>query len=204
MSRESAVIRPAAELDAPVIAEAAFMAGHGMFDLMFDGLLPGRSAREAYCERRVLKPGHFSHWSKWFLAENPAGQVVGALNLFPHAELLTTEPDPLLTRDRLGPFADVDIEECAVGSYYLNVVAIFPAFRGLGLGAGLVRHAMHRAVESGFSRIALTTWGDDAELMAFYRRLGFQPIAECRIAPDPRLNAGTLYALLERPLSPAA
>lgn len=202
MSRETAVIRPAAATDAPVIADAAFMAGHGMFDLMFEGLLTGRSAREAYAERRVLKPGHFSHWSKWFLAENPQGQVVGALNLFPHAEFETTEPDPLLTRDRLGPFADLDVDAQAAGSYFLNVVSIFPAFRGLGLGAGLVRHAMHRAVEEGFSRIALSTWGDDPELMAFYRRLGFQTIAEVRIAPDPRLNAGTLYALLDRPLTP--
>ena len=204
MGRDSAVIRPAGEVDAPAIADAAFMAGHGMFDLMYEGLLPGHSAREAYRERRVLKPGHFSHWRNWFVAEDQPGRVAGALNVFPHDMLLSAAPDPLMPRERLGPFADLDIEERAVGSYYLNIVSIFPAFRGLGIGAGLVRHAMHLAVENGFDRIALSTWGDDAELMAFYGRLGFRPIAECRVAPDPRLDAGSLYTLLEKSLSTPA
>jgi ribosomal protein S18 acetylase RimI-like enzyme len=202
MSTEPATIRKATADDVGHITEAAFLAGHGMFEIMYEGLLPGRSARQAYAERRILKPGHFSHWSRWLMAEDGSGAVMGALNIFPQELLLTTEPDPLITEERLGTLAGVDLEERAVGAYYLNIVAVLPEFRGLGLGAALVRHAVSRAVEEGFDRIALATWGDDEHLMTFYRHLGFRTAFEIRIAPDPRLNAGTLFVVLQRSLAP--
>jgi GNAT superfamily N-acetyltransferase len=202
MALEPVSIRPATQDDVNTIAEAAFLAGHGMFEIMYEGLLPGHSAREAYIARRVLKPGHFSHWSRWLIPETPSGEPMGGLNIFPQNLLVTAEPDPLITRDRLGTLADVDVEERAVGTYYLNIVTVFPAFRGTGLGARLVDYTVSQAIAEGFDRVALATWGEDARLMRFYGNVGFRTALENRITPDPRLDAGSLFVVLERRVAP--
>ncbi len=195
-------IGPATREDATALAGAAMLAGHGIFEMLFENLVPGLSAAAAYRDRRVLKPGHFSHFSNWHVARDAQGKQLGAFNAFPHAELARAAPDPLITPDRLAPLAAMgDIEDEPAGSYYLNLVAVFPEAQGRGIGSALVQHAITLATQQKFPRLSLSTWGDDQKLMSFYARLGFTCAAKREFAPDPRLSAGTSYVLLVKELT---
>ena len=160
-------ISPAEREDANALAEAAILAGHGVFEMLFEDLIPGLSATEAYRDRRVLKPGHFSHFSNWHVARDAGGKLLGALNAFPHDNLARATPDPLMTPERLAPLAVMgDIEDEPAGSYYLNLVAVFPEAQGRGIGRALVQHAITRAAQQEFRCLSLSTWGDDQKLMS--------------------------------------
>lgn len=202
MANSRMTIRHATAADADFLARAALVAGHGIFEIMFDGLVPGVSAQESFRDRRVLKPGHFSHFARWQVAVDDAGAVLGAANAFPNAELATCPPDPLLTAERMAPLnAMGDLESNRAGSYYLNLIATFPEHQGRGVGQALVLDAVAAAKNGGFPSICLTTWGDDPKLMRFYANLGFRCEAEHMLPAGQTALNGNRYVLLARELA---
>lgn len=90
------VLRPATADDASHLAAFARMAGHGLMELFYQGLLPDQSLDEIIIQRRIAMPGSFNHWQRWVVAENSAGAIMGGLNAFPHDVFDTSPPDPLL------------------------------------------------------------------------------------------------------------
>ena len=61
-------------------------------------------------------------------------------------------------------------------------IGLLPAFRGRGLGAALMRAALHEAVSRGFVRIELTVRAENARAISLYKRFGFAREGECRDA----------------------
>jgi ribosomal protein S18 acetylase RimI-like enzyme len=52
-------------------------------------------------------------------------------------------------------------------------VALLPPFRGQGIGADLIRHALAAAKAFGFHRVELTVREDNTNAIALYRKFGF-------------------------------
>ena len=74
---------------------------------------------------------------------------------------------------RLRPIAGLlELEESAVDSYYVNIIAVYPQHRRSGAGAALMRDAEHQARLQKFPRMSLCTFEDDPGLMGFYRPAG--------------------------------
>lgn len=56
---------------------------------------------------------------------------------------------------------------------WLNYLGVLPAFRGRGLGREIVMEAERKLRESGCAKINLQVRSDNAEVIEFYRRIGF-------------------------------
>lgn len=95
-------IRNADKADAHSLAQIAVMAGHGLMQLLYDGLLPGKSLMDTIIERRFFASQSFSSLAHWRVAADRSGNVLGGLNSFSHAVMMTAAPDPLLDESRLG------------------------------------------------------------------------------------------------------
>lgn len=202
-SAQSIAIRDALAADALHLARLALMAGHGLLDIFYGGLVPGKSTAEIVAERRMLSKGNFAELANWRVAMDGDGRMLGALNSFPHAVFDNSPPDPLLTPDRLSVVdALTELETSARGAYYINIVAVFPERRKGGIGKVLMAEAEELARRGGFRQMALSTFAADTGLVDFYRRLGFR-IGDTRpISPHPALEFGGEWALMVRDLGP--
>ena len=195
-------IRDAVAADALHLARLAIMAGHGLLDIFYGGLVQGKSTAEIVAERRMLSKGNFAELANWRVAAAD-GSLLGALNSFPHAVFGTSPPDPLLTAERLSVVdALTELETSATGAYYINIVAVYPECRKTGIGGKLMAEAERLARRGGFRRMALSTFAADTGLVDFYRRQGFRIRGTRPIAPHPALEHGGEWALMVRDLGP--
>jgi ribosomal protein S18 acetylase RimI-like enzyme len=62
--------------------------------------------------------------------------------------------------------------------WYVSNVAVYPAFRGAGIGAALMARADEEAARSGAASVALDVETDNASAIGLYERLGFARIRE--------------------------
>lgn len=67
----------------------------------------------------------------------------------------------------------VELEAAAPGSWYVNAVAVFPAFRGRGFGTELMALAERLAAETGAAELSLIVLEENAGAKALYERLGY-------------------------------
>jgi GNAT superfamily N-acetyltransferase len=64
-----------------------------------------------------------------------AGRIVGELHSVPYDEIEKTPPDPLVSKDRLALYEPFErLHPLASGSYYINIIAVYPEFRSKGIG----------------------------------------------------------------------
>jgi ribosomal protein S18 acetylase RimI-like enzyme len=200
-STQHVVIRDAVSADTMDLARLAIMAGHGLLDIFYRGLIPGKSTVEIVAERRMLRQGNFAELANWRVAMDGHARLLGALNSFPHDVFDQSEPDPLLTADRLA-VADslAELEASAKGTYYINIIAVVPERRGGGIGRALMAEAERLARRRRFRHITLSTFEADMGLVNFYRRQGFRILGTRPIAPHPDLEHGGNWALMARDL----
>ena len=195
------VIRNGAASDAEDLARLAMMAGHGLLDIFYGGLIPGKSTLEIVAERRILWPGGFCEARNWRVIEDAGHHLLGGLNSFPHDLFASASPDPLLSADRLATAASLtELEAAATGTYYVNMIAVLPERRRAGAGAALMAEAERLARLNGFRRIMLSTYEANVRLVNFYRGQGFHIHATKAIAPHPLLDHNGNWALMARDL----
>ncbi len=195
-------IRDAVPEDALTLAQLTIIAGHGLHEILYGGLIAGKSTAEIIAERRIRNPANFSALAWWRVAMDGQGQTLGALNSFPHAIFERSTADPLLTGKRLAVAGSItELEASATGTYYINIIAVTPERRGGGIGAALMAEGERLALHSRFSRMALSTFEADTRLLEFYRQHGFE-ISDTRpIEPHPGLDYGGNWALMTRTLN---
>ncbi|MDO8353970.1 MAG: GNAT family N-acetyltransferase [Aestuariivirga sp.] len=195
------LIRDAEAGDARALAEVCIMAGHGVMELFYEGLVPGKSVIDCVIARRILDRDSFATFRRWRVATDASGHFLGALNSLPHKALMNAPDDPLLDEARLRPIAALlELEEIPVDSYYVNIIAVFPQHRRSGAGAALMRDAEQLARLKKFRRMSLCTIEDDPGLMGFYRGQGFETQARRAIAPHPAIGMSGHFALMTREL----
>ena len=177
------------------------MAGHGVMELFYEGLVPGKSVIDCVMARRILDRDSFATFRRWRVATDAAGNFLGALNSLPHKALMNSHDDPLLDGARLRPIAGLlELEASAVDSYYVNIIAVYPQHRRSGAGAALMRDAEHLARVQKFRRMSLCTFEDDPGLMDFYRGQGFETQARRAIEPHPAIGMAGHFVLMTREL----
>ncbi len=168
-------IRPATRADAPALARLVDMAGEEMPRTIWAGMAePGETIWDVGARRAARDEGAFS-WRNATVAEID-GQVAAGLVGY----RIGTEPEDT---DGLPPMFVplIELENLALGSFYVNVLATFPGYRRKGLGQRLMREVPARAGGQGpFSIIvadknlpAATLYADEG-----YVELARRPIVE--------------------------
>ncbi len=108
------------------------------------------------------------------------GTVVGSLTSYDGAEYLTMRELTFgLAREKFGWEPPLMDDETRAGEWYLDSLAVHPAYRGKGLAQLLVSQVFEVAETLGFTKISLIALASADRLVAFYESLGFRP--ECHL-----------------------
>ncbi|MFT3974621.1 MAG: GNAT family N-acetyltransferase [Amaricoccus sp.] len=187
---DSVTIRPARRPDAPDLARLGDMAGHGLPSFLWRrSAAPGQDPMEIGIARASRDNSGFS-WTNATVAEID-GRVAAALVTCPIGDT----PEPL---DGLGPIVATlqALENRALGSQYVNVLAVYPEFRRRGLGRRLLAEAARLA---GPRRLSLIVEDANANARRLYESFGFRVADEAPMAKEDWQTDGTTWILMERP-----
>lgn len=167
------LIRDARQEDAPFLAEC-IMAGMHFHDFGEDmsggmsDILEGLTG----CEGRE---DTLYSWARTRVAE-VNGKPAGALLSYP-GELYPGLRDKTF-REYWPAFftehADDDLET-GPGEYYLDSLAVIPAYRRRGIGRALLEDGIRKGVSLGFRRVSLVVDADYGHLIRLYESVGFVP-----------------------------
>lgn len=122
-------------------------------------------------ERAARDTGNFSYRNAWFAEEG--GAVAACLLGYPAEE----EPEAI-DPDTPAIFVPLlELEALAPGSWYLNVLATYDAFRGKGCGSALLAHAEGVARQAGRRVISLIAADTHGAALRLYRAKGYAEVA---------------------------
>lgn len=132
---------------------------------------PGADPMAYGRERAARETGNFSFRNAW-LAEVD-GKVAACLLGYPAA----LEPEPIApdTQPLFVPL--IELENMAPGSWYLNVLATYPEYRGKGLGSALIAKAEAVTRTAGRKTISLIAEDTHHDALRLYRAKGFTEVA---------------------------
>ena len=174
--------RPATRADAAALAVLVDIAGEGMPAYMWSTLAaPGQSLLELGRERAGRDSGGGFSWKNAVVAEvdgEVAASLVGYRLDDPYDLSLLAEIPPIVQ-----PL--VKLEAKAPGSWYVNVLATFPEFRGLGIATTLLEIAENNASDAEASALSVivASWNEEAGRL--YRRAGYEAVATEPAIPFP-------------------
>jgi ribosomal protein S18 acetylase RimI-like enzyme len=174
--------RPATRADAAALAVLVDIAGEGMPAYMWSTLAaPGQSVLELGRERAGRDSGGGFSWKNAVVAEVD-GEVAAGLvgyRLDDPYDLEGLAEIPAVVHPL------VKLEARAAGSWYVNVLATFPEFRGLGIATTLLEIAESNASDAGADTLSVivASWNEAAERL--YRRAGYEAVATEPAIPFP-------------------
>lgn len=195
MAGEIERFRPARIQDAPHLAELVNYAGEGLPLYLWGKLAgPGESAWDIGVRRAARDEGSFS-WRNATIIE-VGGKAAGCLIGYAIAD--TPEPVP---PDMPAMFLPLqELENLAPGTWYVNVLAVFPEYRNLGLGTallGLADETGRRLARRGMSVIVSDT---NLGARRLYEAVGYSERARRRMVKDEWENEGYEWVLLTKDL----
>ena len=171
-------IRPARKDDAEHLAKLINYAGEGLPLYFWEQLAEdGQDAWAVGRERARRDQGAFS-WRNAVVCD-VAGEVAAVLVTYGIGDT-PEEIDPENMPAAFVPL--VELENMALGTEYVNVLAAYPAFRGNGIGTRLLQEADRRAGERDLSIIVSN---GNTGAMRLYQRHGFRRKASRPIATLP-------------------
>jgi len=177
--------RPAVFGDSRQIARFTCTAGEGLYEFLFDNLIPFVGAAD-FLTLAVATPRYPVSFSNWFVAIGDAdGSIIGAANVFP-ADLLKHDDHavlPLERRTHIRPLLELQ----DWGSMFLNALAVSERHRRCGVGARLLAWAEDKARQAGLDRLSLHAWADNKTAVDFYTKRDFVPLGVAEIPHHPRL-----------------
>jgi GNAT superfamily N-acetyltransferase len=181
-------LRPAVKEDSAAIAQLFLISSDGLAEYIWSQIAaPGESVSEVGA-RRYARDGVAFSYQHCLMAECD-GRIAGMLHSFPMEE----DPDAAPEADPvLRPYSELE----DYGSLYISSVAVFPKYRGQGIGNQLLAAADERAKSLGLSRLSLICFEPNEAAMRLYRRLGYAEIDRRAIVPHPTLHYADGDAIL--------
>ena len=158
---------------------------------------PGGDALAYGRERAARETGNFSYRNAW-LAEVD-GAVAACLLGYP-AE---AEPGPIDPETPAIFVPLLELEALAPGSWYLNVLATYEAFRGKGCGSALLAQAEVVARAAGHHTISLIAEDSHLEALRLYAAKGFAEVARRPVVKGDWPVDAREWILFTKALGPA-
>ena len=120
-------------------------------------------------------------------------QVMGVLVTFPIADEVD---EPSETQDQV--LAPYSLE--APGSWYICAMALFPEFRGQGLGTKLLAIARSQAQDRGFNELSLLVFEQNTGAVRLYERNGFKTVDRAPVVPHKLIQYTGNILLMTAPV----
>lgn len=177
------VIRKGVKDDAPLIAEAILMA---LGDEMVENLSNGRgrkAAKEIFTRLASTKEAQYSYTNA-LVAEMPDGETAGIVIAYDGGILLQARRLFFaLTQEILGwdihdmvPDGEPEVETDP-SEYYLDSLAVWPEYRGLGIATALIKEVETKAKASG-KPVGLLCAEHNDTARSLYEHLGFLEVGK--------------------------
>lgn len=200
-SDEQIDYRSAVPEDSRAIAGLICQAGGGLYEFLFDDLIPFMSAFDVVAAG-VGASGLPLSYENCLVASSGSSGVVGVANLFP-ADSISDEAFLSLVSDRFDHIRPM-LQLRDRGSMFLNAIAVAGDCRGKGIGTRLIDQAEICSLEAGLPRLSLHVWVDNVAAIKLYKRHGFVEVAIAEIAPAPKLPHRGGSLLMQKTLRPPA
>src|SRR5262245_42317380 len=187
--------RRADKSDARLLAELVNCAGEGMPLYLWGKLAqPGETAWEVGIQRAARDEGSFSYRNAIIIEhqDQAAGCLIGYE--------IPDRPEPIGT-DMPPMFVPLqELENLAPATWYVNVLAVLPQYRGQGLGTALLSLADETGRSLGKRGMSVIV--SDANLGAcrLYERCGYRAVATRPMVKEGWVNHGENNVLLTKAL----
>lgn len=193
MTEAKSVMRPGAVEDASLLAELVNYAGEGLPLYLWSRMAgPGESAWDVGRRRAAREEGSFSYRNATIVEHegNAAGCLIGYA--------IPDDPSPIPSDMPAMFVALQELENLAPGTWYVNVLAVRPVFRGQGLGTKLLALAEDRARADGRRGLSVITSDDNVGAKRLYERCGYSEMATRPMVKEDWENAGQEWILLAK------
>lgn len=195
---DESAFRPAARADAPVLAELVNHAGEGIPLYLWGKMKePGETAWDVGRRRAARDEGAFSYRNAVMI--ECQGQAAGCLIGYAIDE--APEPIPADYPAMFRPLQE--LENLAPGTWYVNVLAVLPAFRNRGLGALLLQRAEETARADGLRGLSIIVSDANTGARRLYERVGYGAAATRPMVKEDWVSEGRSWVLLTKPLTSA-
>ena len=178
-----------------MLAELVNYAGDGLpLHLWSKMAAPGESAWEVGRGRAARPEGSFSYRNATIIEHR--GACAGCLIGYE----IPDQPEPIGS-DLPAMFVPLqELENLAPGTWYVNVLAVHPPFRKLGLGTKLLGLADEMGRALGKRGMSVTVSDANPGARRLYERCGYREAAARAIVKDDWQNEGRHWVLLTKAL----
>jgi len=193
MSKFEPLFRPATIDDAPVLAELVNQAGEGLPHYLWGTMLePGEDAWDVGRRRAAREDGSFSYRNAAIIEQD--GDCGGCLIGYE----IPDEPEPIAD-DMPAMFVPLqELENLVPGTWYVNVLAVRPQFRGRGLGTQLLDLADKTARSLRMRGLSVIVSDANTGARRLYERCGYSETATRPMVKEGWKNDGQYWKLLAK------
>ncbi len=174
------LIRAATKMDAPQLAKLIDIAGEGIPTWLWRQSASDETpALDIGAKRARREAGGFTYRNA------KIAQVDGAVAgmMLGYAIDAAPDDDPNDLPAPIAPF--VALEKHAVGTWYINALAVFAGYRGLGLGNGLLIEAETTARQNGHEAMSIQVYAQNHGAVRLYTRVGYELAAREPVREHP-------------------
>ena len=174
--------RPARRTESRTIAELYRISSDGVADYVWSRLAePGEDVLDVGARRYAREGTDFSYQNVTLAVVD--GQIVGMMAAYviePRtASNSDADVDPVLL-----PYTTLE----QINSVYISGMALFPAFRGRGIGTQLLDRAVAKANALGLSQLSLIVFEQNVGARQLYERYGFRETMRAPIVAHPLIH----------------
>lgn len=196
MSRKPIELRAAAPEDADALAVLINQAGEGLPLYLWTSMAEsGEDPWDVGRSRALREEGGFSYRNS-VIAEI-GGKIAGCLIGY----ALPEEPEETDFEAIPPMFVPLqELEDLAPNTWYINVVAVYPDFRGHGVGSRLMERAEQAARESSRPGLSLIVADSNTGARRLYARLGYREIVKRPIVKEQWQTEARDWVLMIKPI----
>ncbi len=189
ITSDGVIFRPAEKGESRTIARLYSMSSDGVADYLWTAMArEGEDILDVGKKRYSREDTPFSY-KNCVIAES-GGRIAGMIAAFPmpgpEENAANTDPDPVLA-----PYGKLE----QYNSYYIAGMAVFPEYRGKGIGSKFLEIATETALRMGFRQLSLIVFEQNEGARKLYARQGFYEIAREEVVPHELIHY-TGWALL--------
>jgi len=185
--------RPAAPDDAQALAELVDFASEGLALYLWRKFAgPAGDPWAVGRERALRETGSFSYRNA--VVREHEGHVAAALIGYPLARV--SEPVPETMPAMFVPLQE--LENLAPGTWYVNVLAAYPQYRGQGYGTALLAVAERKASAMKCDGLSIIVSDSNTGARRLYERCGYREQARRAKVKDGWQNPGIEWVLLTK------
>jgi GNAT superfamily N-acetyltransferase len=171
--------RPAQKKDCATLATLYSIASAGLADYFWTRIAGPEEEILTVGRRCYERDDSVFSYRNCTVVENE-GKAVGMLFAFPmHVRSSDEESDPVLV-----PYRNLKEDN----SYYICGMALFPEYRGHGIGSRLLTLAEKHARDKGFEKISLMVFEQNADAKRLYDQAGYREVSRGTVYPHPLIH----------------